>query len=301
MFRLVWALCLAPLLASGTSPCAPITEEKLASLSKYVQRKFRLREHARLTVSEVPEAASGCYRRLRFQATGGFDKSFYLTPDQKFLVEELNDSTVDPIGEEQRRIATLRRDLEKDDGVASLGPSGAPVTLVVFSDFQCPYCNQLAHTLKQITAQEKQVRVLFRHMPLSGHSWARVAAETAACVQIQDAAAFWQLHNYLFEHQREFTPQDVQQRILSYGGSLPGVKAGLLRQCVDEKRESPRIERDLSLARANNVGGTPTVFVNGHAVEGGAPTREHLLTLIRETLNEANRQSGKNGSTTPTR
>lgn len=226
MFRWICAFCLVRLLSAGANPCAPITQEKKAALARYIERKYRLSEDARLTVSEVPETASGCYRRLRFQSAGRFDKSFYLTPDQKFLVEELNDSTVDPVAEEQSRLAALRRDLEKDDGVASLGPSDARVTLVVFSDFQCPYCSRLASRLKEITAHEKQVRILFRNMPLDRHPWARPAAEVAACVQMQDTAAFWQVHDYLFEHQGELTPQNLQPRLIGYAGSLPRVQTG---------------------------------------------------------------------------
>lgn len=292
--------CLGPVPSGFAETCAPITGARKAALVRYVQRKYRLATEARLTISEISEVGGGCYRKLRFEDAGQsshFDVSFYLTPDQRFLVTELNDSTGDPVAEEQSRFRARRQALEDDNGVASFGPANAPVTIVVFSDFQCPYCKRLADTLKQIVLQEKQVRLLFRNMPLDSHPWAELAAEMAACVQLQDGAAFWRVHDYLFEHQRELRPENVQRQLMVYVGSLPHVRAELVRDCLNRKRRLPQLQKDLALGRANNVRGTPTVFVNGSLVNGGAPTKEHLLTLIREAENEvALGGSGRSGT-----
>lgn len=290
LLRFMCALtCLTPALTAAANICAPMTEKRKVALCRYVQRKYRLGEESRLTISEVSEINDRCYRKLRFVASGNrqFEVSLYLTPDQRFLLPELNDSALDPVIEEKRRLMEARRDLEEDDGLPLLGPKNAPVSIVVFSDFQCPYCRRLAETLKQIAWQEREVRILFRNMPLGNHSWAKQAAETAACVQMQNREAFWRVHDYLFEHQNELTPQNLLHQLTAYLGSIHTVRVEQVRKCVLEQQALPRIQLDLAVAAANKVHGTPTVFVNGQPLNGGTPTREHLLTLIRETLNEA--------------
>ncbi len=279
-------LLLAPALEARTGVCAPITEERKASLCRYVQRKYRLADDVRPAIAEVSEMGGSCYRKLRFVASGkrNFDMSLFLSPDLRFLAPELNDTTIDPIAEEKRLQMQIRHNLEKDDGSPSLGSTNAPVAIVVFSDFQCPYCARLGETMKQISTQEKRVRFLFRNMPLNMHPWAKQAAETAACVQMQSPEAFWRVHDYLFEHQRELTPDNIGLKLKDFTTSLRSVRASQVGECLDMHLALPRIERDLSLASANKVSGTPTVFVNGQQAAGGAPTREYLLTLIRENM-----------------
>ena len=165
-------LFLAATLAPGDEACAPLTKDQEAALCHYVQRKYRLPEGAQVIVSAVSNVGETCYRKLRFQTADPrprFDVSFYLTPDHRFLVPELNDSAVDPIAEEARRVAAVRQEIEGDDG-ASLGPADAAVTIVVFSDFQCPFCKRFADTLKDVLLDGEiasHVRVVYRNMPIS--------------------------------------------------------------------------------------------------------------------------------------
>ena len=90
----------------------------------------------------------------------------------------------------------------------SFGPADAPVNLVLFSDFQCPYCSQLAKTIRQDLPKKygDKVRVTFVDFPLSAiHPWARAAAEGSHCLGEQNPAAFWAFHDWIFEHQKETT------------------------------------------------------------------------------------------------
>ena len=290
MTRSILALaCLAPVAAVAADMCTPITQSRKTALCRWVQRKYRLPEASPPQIAEVSLVNGGCYRKLHFVVSGKreFDAVLYLTPDQKYLVPELNDLTADPIAEEQRRQAEMRREMENDDGCASLGPAGAPVTLVVFSDFECPYCRRFAETLRQVASEEKRVRFLFRNLPLEMHPWAKPAAEIAACVERQSGEAFWRVHDYLFEHQQELTPGNLTPRLMGFAGSLRGVRAGQVRECVEKHVSAPRLQADVALATELHVSGTPTVFVNGARLGSGAPTREHLLTVIREALSEA--------------
>lgn len=281
-------VCLAPVVTVAASRCGLITEDRAAALARWVQRKYRLPDGSPAKISEISPVEGGCYTRLHFVGSGrhNIDVVLYLTPDQKFLVPELIDFTIDPIAEENRRQAATRRDLEIDDGAASLGPANAAVRIVVFSDFECPFCRKFAETLRQV-ASEKGARFLFRNLPLPMHPWARQAAEAAACAQIQSAEAFWRVHDYLFQHQQEINPENVGQRVMSVAGPLHGVRPEQVRACIEKHLSAPRVQRDIALAASSQVTGTPTVFVNGERIGSGAPTREHLLTLIREAQREA--------------
>ena len=280
---------LAPVFAGAASnTCAPMTEARKAALCRYVQRKYHLPEDSPPTISEMSNVSGSCYRKLRFVAPGKrkFGITPYLTPDRRFLVSELNDLAVDPVAEEKRMQVEARRNLEKDDGRASLGASNAPVTVVVFSDFECPYCKKFAETLRQVAVDEKKVRFLFRNLPLEMHPWAKPAAEIAACVDMQNPEAFWLVHDYLFEHQRELRAENLNQQVMGFVGSLRGVRVSQVHECAEKHLAMPRIQRDLALASASKVSGTPSVFVNGQPANGGALTREYLLTLVRENLRE---------------
>src|SRR5690349_20690228 len=122
----LWILtlvCLAPMAAAAADTCSPITQSRKTALCTWVQRKYRLPETSPPRISEISLVNTGCYRKLHFVATGqgSLDAVLYLTPDQKYLVPELNDLTMDPIAEERRKQAEVRRQLERDDGCPSLG------------------------------------------------------------------------------------------------------------------------------------------------------------------------------------
>ena len=290
-------LCLASLLRAEGATCAPVTEEQKVSLSHYVERRYRLPAQMPVSVSEVSTVEGSCYQKLHFIASGlrRFSLTLYLTPDRKFLVSELNDVTVDPIAEEKRQAAARRSDLERNDGCPVLGRPDAPITIVVFSDFQCPYCKSFAEMAKQVVAEESQVKLVFRNMPLSMHQWARPAAELGLCVQMQKPQAFWQVHDYFFEHQQELNVNNLLPKTLEFVKSEVKLSLEPLQTCMSAKLASAQLDRDLALAEANQVQGTPTVFVNGKHVNG-TPTREHLLTLIREVLHNGVQFSAQAGT-----
>lgn len=115
--------------------------------------------------------------------------TLYLSPDQRFLTTEMLDTSLDPVEEERRKSAALMTALSQNKA-SSKGPEHARVTIVEFSDFECPFCRRLADEMDQVLPTEKdEVRLVFHHMPLSIHAWARVAAEAAACAQFQSQGA----------------------------------------------------------------------------------------------------------------
>lgn len=278
-----------PPLASGVSAaeraCPPLSQAEQSRLSEYVKKKFKLPEGTRVEIRGSTAVAGGCHRKVEFRSAGTarpFEMEFYLSPDGRYLSRDLLDTRVDPIEEDRRKERELLAGLNVN-GAASIGPRNAPVTITVFSDFQCPYCAKLAGQLTYdvLPSERQNVRVVFRHFPLSNHTWARRAAEATACAQEQGDKFFWALHNYVFEKQRELTPENVVERLVHYSNRLWGFDRRKFEACVAEHRTAAKIERDVAFGKAHGINGTPTIFVNGRRTEVGGDAVQ-IRSLIRQ-------------------
>jgi protein-disulfide isomerase len=164
----------------------------------------------------------------------------------------------------------------------ALGPANAPVTLVVFSDFECPYCAQFTGMVRNeiLPAEGERVRLVFRHFPLPMHPWARRAAEAAACAYEQKNESFWSLHDFFFDHQQELTPENLQQKVLEHAHGMPGLDLAKFESCWAQQRTATNIEREVAFANKIGIHATLTLFLNGKETPIVAP--EQLRTLIRQ-------------------
>jgi protein-disulfide isomerase len=271
---------------SASEACATIPEPTKKTLVSYVQKKYHVQETAGLDISGDTLVAGTCYRQLLFQSQGErpFSLVLYLSPDQRFLATSLLDSHSDPIAEENRRNREMQARLT--EGIAaSQGATGAPVTLVEFGDFQCPYCARAAEYLKNElqTPEGKSVRVVFRHFPLSFHPWARQAAEATACVNSQSPEGFWKISDLIFANQRTLTPENIRAKLLEYAGSISGLDVSAFQRCVDQGTSLELVNKDLKLGTASQVSGTPTFFLNGRKLPG-IRNQEELHNAIKEAL-----------------
>jgi protein-disulfide isomerase len=160
----------------------------------------------------------------------------------------------------------------------ALGPENAPVTIVEFSDFQCPFCARAGPIVKQIIARyPEQVRVVYRHFPLDSiHPRARPAAEAAACADEQ--GRFWEYHDKLFANAKALEDADLER----YAGEV-GLDVAAFGTCRAEGRKRELVERDVQDARSAGITGTPSFFVNGRML-GGAQPLEKFVELIEAEL-----------------
>jgi protein-disulfide isomerase len=243
--------------------------KKRDALIRYVGEKFKVTASS-LTISGIKPAA-GCFQELTFQYTeggGSWKLKLFLSADQRFLTDQLFDTTKDPLEEERLLNDELMAGLTPNTA-SSKGPQSAPVTIIEFSDFQCPYCRKLNDTLGRILPTCKDdVRLVFHHLPLTIHSWARTAAEGAACAQLQGNAAFWAMHDRLFSHQSEITPGNIRQKLTQFAVESTAVDVPRFESCLKDELSLGLVLRDLNLAHANNVDATPTLFVNGRKMLG---------------------------------
>lgn len=157
------------------------------------------------------------------------------------------------------------------------GPAGAPVQIVTFSDFQCPYCSRVVPSLDQIVAKYgDQVQLVFRDFPLAFHDRAQPAAEAAQCAHAQ--GKFWEYHDALFANQQALADADLQKRAAALGLDVAEFSA-----CLAAGRFRNDVLKDLEEGSRFGVSGTPAFFVNGRFLSGGQPF-EAFAKFIDEEL-----------------
>lgn len=287
--RLHSAAILVFLLSSlaAAESCLEVTDQKAAALVDYVRKEYKLDSSVPLHLANSDVVATTCYRQLTFKGqspTRSWQVTMYLSPDQRYLSRELMDTTVDPLAEEERRNTLLMTGLVENKN-ASKGPLDAPVTIVEFADFECPYCRRLAQLLDQLpTTYKKQVRLVFHHLPLSNHAWARAAAEAAGCAQLQGSDAFWRLHDALFEHQQEISPDNVKREVSDLARHIKELDIARFESCWQNQLSLGLVFKDLHLAMANDVSATPTVFINGTRI-AGIGSAAQLTQLLQSATN----------------
>lgn len=165
------------------------------------------------------------------------------------------------------------------ESTPTLGPADAPVTVIMFIDFECPFCQQSYATFKGVAEQYQPVlRIAYKHFPLvSIHPRALIAGEAATCAH--DQGKFWEFYDILFR-EKVFT----EAALSSYATDL-GLDINRFNTCLKTNRHTPTLETDLQDGIAAGVRGTPTYFVNGRKVEG-VITREEWNTILLEALEQ---------------
>jgi len=186
-------------------------------------------------------------------------------------------------------VAAVQGDLSDDDPV--LGNPDAPVTVVEFSDFQCPFCRRLfSDTLPQLKekyVKTGKVKFVYRDFPLAFHPMAQKYAEAGECADEQ--GKFWQMHDKIFEEQGKqgtgtisgITVDDVKKWAKDLGLDGAGFN-----NCLDSGKYSEEISKDTSDGQKAGVSGTPATFVNGRLISGAVPFAQ-FEAAIEEELKKA--------------
>jgi len=163
------------------------------------------------------------------------------------------------------------------DGPAR-GPAYAPVTILLFSDFECPYCAQVAPTLSRVlAARPGEVRLVYRHLPLTGlHPHAYGAAEAAVCASRQ--GKFWELYDAMFADQAHLAPDDLRRTAVRLG-----VDEAAYSECLRTGKPGEKVDADVAASEEVALTGTPAMLVNGRLVHG-AQSYEKLIALVDDEI-----------------
>jgi protein-disulfide isomerase len=161
------------------------------------------------------------------------------------------------------------------------GPATAPVTIVEFSDFQCPFCSRAVPVLKQVEQRYgDKVRVVFRDLPLTSiHKDAAKAAEAASCAN--EHGKFWEMHDRLFDNQSLLGVDELKKH-----AEAVGVPADAFAKCLDSGKYAAEWQKDTEAAQAAGVASTPAFFVNGRLLTGAQPL-DAFIEVIDEELQRA--------------
>jgi protein-disulfide isomerase len=252
-----------PTAAAKASPSAnqsPLQK----TIEAYVRNLYAFGSDVEVTVSDPKDAGmAGLQETTVSVKVGGNneDAKFYVSKDGKYLVRgEVSDLSKDPLA--------ANRALMDLTNAPSTGDPKSAVTLVEFSDFECPVCRSLHDMMRGITQNYPQVRVVFKDYPIEVlHPWARTAAIAGRCAYMQDPAAFWKMYDLIYDNQDIISAANAWMKMSEFAGQA-GLNADTFRSCM----AGPDVGAAVDASRANgqklDVNSTPTIFVNGRRMVG---------------------------------
>ena len=174
-----------------------------------------------------------------------------------------------------RFLAPPRVDVDADG--PSKGPANASVTIIEFSDFQCPFCSRALPVIEELMARyPDDVRLVYRHLPLDRiHSRARITAEASLCAHDQDQ--FWAYHDLLFANPGAFGDEDLKR----FAEEL-NLDVAAWEQCLAERKFAAEIDADIEAARSVGITGTPAFIINGVILSGAKPVEDFVSVIESE-------------------
>jgi protein-disulfide isomerase len=174
------------------------------------------------------------------------------------------------------------------DNRATLGPADAPIQLVEFADFECPYCARAFNEVETLvnTTYKGRIHLIWKNFPLAVHPWAEQAAIAAECAREQNPAAFWSFAGNFYRDQSDISVQNLRDHVNSYASVL-NLDPKALNACVLANDAENRVEQDKKDGAAIHINSTPTFLINGIPVVG-LPSSNVFDFVITSQLQERN-------------
>ena len=206
--------------------------------------------------------------------------TFIASADGHYVIfGDIEDVTVDP-----SKAVMAKINLK---GEPPRGPDAAKVTVVEFSDFQCPFCSRGYNTMEQQVLKEygDKVKFYYKHYPLPFHPWAQLGAVATECAKQQKTDAFWTLYKGLFEQQKDITAENVKEKSHAILADAK-IDQAKFDDCFDNKKTLDKVKADMAEGSAVGVTGTPSFIVNGRLLVGAQPF-EAFKNVIDDELASA--------------
>ena len=205
------------------------------------------------------------------QGQGG--QTFFVSADGKHAVF----GDIVPFG--KHPFEETRLELEKKAKGPSRGAATAPVTIVEFSDLQCPHCKEAAPTVEKLLSENPNVHFIFQNFPLPMHNWALKGAAYADCVGKASNEAFWKFINSVYAAQADITAENADQKLTGLADQA-GVKGADIAACSTLPETQTRVENSIALGKSVDVTATPTLFINGRPVGVSGNNYQVLKQLV---------------------
>jgi protein-disulfide isomerase len=277
--------------STAASVNIPPAEEAqiLKNTEAFVRELFAWGADFKVKTGPLAPSPSAYFYTVPIEVTvnGQTDKgTVFVSKDGKtFLRGEMFDIAANPFAD---NLAKLHA-----EGNPSVGPADARVTVVIFSDFQCPHCRELASILATVIPQYPQVRFVYKDFPLTQvHPWAESAAVGARCAYMQSPKAYATVQEQIFAEQDLLSAENIWEKLISYARQA-GLDPDAFKSCMSSPEANATVDASHQEGEALNIASTPTVFVNGHPLTGG--DKATLEQYIKYEL------SAPSSSTAPTR
>jgi len=269
MRNLVSGLFLCAVALAQTSP-APAPKPKSfldkPTMEAYVRHLFIWPAQISVDVSDPkPSGVDGLFEVTVTGSMGAARQasSFYVSKNGQKVIQGLSyDVKENPF---KANIDTL-----KTTFAPAIGTAGAPVVVVIYSDFQCPHCKEEAQMIRANLIQtfSKEVRAYFKDFPIEHiHDWAKPAAIAGRCVYREDQDKFWAFHDWAFSQQEQLTAATFRSKFEGFLADKKIAAAPVL-QCFDSKATEADVTNSYAEGRSLEVNSTPTLFVNGRKLAG---------------------------------
>lgn len=253
------------------APFAGTEGEQQKRIEQHLRERLDMPSSVEIVVGEIKEGEiPGLQEGEVLYRRGGKEQKsrFYLSSDGNYLIlGRVMDLTVDPRQEVLSKISM--------ENVIVRGSKEAPVTIVEYSDLQCPFCARAHQTIEKLVADyEGKVKWVWKHFPLTAiHKWAEDAAVGMECVRQQKEEAAWEFAAYVFDHQREINQGNLDEKVSEFAREK-GLNERKLKSCRKDEDVLEKVQADMEEGKAVGVGSTPTFYVNGHPLKGARPYAE---------------------------
>ena len=262
----------------------PVGSDPNGEIIRHVREAYKLPITSAVTLGAYRDSSFPNFLEASVSvsdATRNQTQVFYATKDRRFFV----------LGSVYTVQANLRREflrLISTKDQPSQGPATAPVTIVEYSDLQCPLCARFHEFLERdvVPKYGSKVKIVFKEFPLvAAHDWTLTAATAAQCVYQINPPAFVPYRSLVFERQNSVNAANARELLLAQGEQV-GVDRVALGACIDSKASLPRVEANLREGQTLGITRTPTSFVNGRIVVG-MPAPEGFFSVVDEALRAA--------------
>ncbi|MFI5394454.1 MAG: thioredoxin domain-containing protein [Candidatus Binatia bacterium] len=268
-----------------TPPAAPLSQVEISQLEQriegYIKKTGSLPPEVTLKVIDAAPAEVPSMLNVTLEASNGGNTQkvpLLVSRDGRYFIQgRLVDLTVDPYKAVVEKISL------KDQPMR--GNPDAKVTIVEYSDFQCPFCSRAYNTIESevLKAYGDKVRLVYKNFPLSSiHPWAESGALAAACARKQSPAGFWKMYDFLFQNQQEISLDNLKEKAQGVIKEA-GLDVTAFDACFDNKAALDAVKSDETEAEALGVNSTPTFFINGQKLEGAVPF-ENFKAVLDQAL-----------------
>ena len=260
LLRLSVLLLLAVVAAAQEKTSANLPSEE--TVNSFLQQTFGYDSTVTWKITAIkPSIAAGLAEVdvVLSNSQGQSVTTLYVTPDGKHALT----GDILPFGAKPYQPA--KEALLKGVNGPSRGPDKAPVTIVEFSDLQCPHCKDAQPIIDKLLTEEPNARFVFQNFPLPSHNWAAKAANYADCVGRGSKDAFWKFVQGTFDAQSSITEANADEKLTAISDTA-GVKGADMATCAAKADTKTRVEQSVALGQSVGVTGTPTVFVNGRRI-----------------------------------